>query len=81
MTQKRIFAEFAGWYGIAAILSAYVLVSFGVLDGTSIIYQVLNLSGAVGVIIVSIVKKVTQTLVLNIVWVGIACVGLAKSLL
>jgi hypothetical protein len=38
-----------GWYGVAAILSAYALVSFGVLQPDSWQYQVLNLTGAMGI--------------------------------
>ncbi len=80
MTQKRLFSEIAGWYGIAAILGAYMCVSLGIFDGTSMSYQLLNLTGAIGVIIVSIEKRVKQTLVLNLVWVVIAGVGLLRSI-
>lgn len=77
----RIVAEICGWYGIAAILVAYACVSFGVIDSQHYLYQVLNFTGAIGVIIVSIYKRVWQTLVLNVVWVIIAIVGLVRSFL
>lgn len=79
MTKQRL-AEIAGWYGILAILAAYGLVSLGVLTADHSVYQLLNLTGALGVIIVSVARKVTQTLVLNIAWVLIAVVGLVRSL-
>lgn len=77
---RRVIAEICGWYGIAAILTAYACVNFAVIDSQHYIYQILNLTGAIGVIVVSIYKRVWQTLVLNIVWVAIAVVGLIRSI-
>lgn len=79
--ERSKFAEMAGWYGIVAILGAYFLVSFSVIDSDSALYQLLNLSGALGVIWISVVKGVGQTVVLNIVWALIAIAALLKLLL
>jgi len=45
---KNLLDEIIGWYGMAAILSAYALVSFNFLSSFSIIYQLLNFTGAGG---------------------------------
>lgn len=69
-------AEILGWYGIAAILLAYALVSFEVLSADGYAYQLLNLTGAIGVVIISITKKAAQPAVLNIIWAVIALVAI-----
>lgn len=73
---KASIAEACGWYGIIAILGAYVLNSFQIIDSSGFIYQILNLTGAIGVVVVSIVRRVKQTLVLNLVWAAVALVAL-----
>lgn len=45
---KNFIDEIIGWYGMAAILLAYGLVSFNVLSASGIFYQVLNFTGAGG---------------------------------
>ena len=71
MTNKHkvgIIYEIFGWYGLIAILLAYGLVSYRILVPTGFIYQLLNLTGAAGIIVISYKKKVLQSVVLNIVW-------------
>lgn len=72
--------EIFGWYGAAAILSAYALVSFSVISANGWVYQLLNLTGAIGVMIISFVKQARQPALLNLVWglvAFIALIGLA----
>ena len=76
----KLLAEILGWYGAGAILLAYALVSFSVLDSTSVWWQLLNASGALGIVIVSFSKKTYQPGVLNAIWFLIAIIGLAKVL-
>lgn len=72
----KIFIEVFGWYGTFAIMSAYALVSFGVLQPDSFLYQLLNGTGAVGIVAVSFYKKTYQPGVLNIVWALIALIAI-----
>lgn len=65
-----------GWYGAGAIISAYALVSFEIIDSSSWQYQVLNLTGALGIVIEAWHKKDRQPAVLNIFWAGIAAFAL-----
>ena len=68
-----------GWYGVAAILGAYALLNFGTLEAKSIIYQLLNLTGAVGVGIDALNDKDWQPVVLNLVWAVVAIVSIIIS--
>jgi hypothetical protein len=72
-------AELAGWYGMAAILAAYALSSFGVLQTADRSYQLLNLTGALGVAWVCWRKRTWQAFWLESIWATIALVSLARS--
>lgn len=72
--------EILGWYGACAIMGAYALVSFSIISSDSILYQSLNLTGAIGIVVVSLTKKAYQPMVLNIVWTIIAAFALLKLL-
>lgn len=66
----------AGWYGVLAILAAYALLTFGVVAAKSYAYQLLNLTGALGIITEAAAKKDVQPVVLNIVWAAVAVIAL-----
>ncbi len=67
-----------GWYGVLAILGAYMLVSFRLIDSDSLVYQVLNLTGAVAIIYETARKRDVQPLVLNIVWSVVAVMAIVR---
>jgi hypothetical protein len=50
--------------------------SFGALKSDSLTYQLLNLLGALGVLIISLIKKAFQPAALNIAWAVIALVAI-----
>ncbi len=77
---KHFLLELLGWYGAAAILGAYALVSFGFLPPDSVLYQALNGTGAVGIVAVSLAKKAYQPAALNAVWTVIALVAIVRLL-
>lgn len=72
------FAEVYGWYGVVSIAIAYALVSFGMVAADSAAFQLLNLTGAGGIIYISIIKKAYQGAVLNTLWAAIATIALFK---
>lgn len=72
--------ELAGWYGAAAIVLAYGLVSFKLLGSDTLTYQLLNLTGSAGIIWVSLVKGVRQSVVLNVFWAAIAAFAIIRLL-
>lgn len=69
--------EILGWYGASAILGAYALISFNIVGSDSYIYQLLNLTGATGVMVISFLKHARQPAFLNLVWAIVAVVALA----
>lgn len=78
---KKIIEEIIGWYGTIAIVSAYALLSFGVLVSDNIVYQLLNATGAIGIVYISLKKKAYQPGVLNIIWMIIAIVAIIRILI
>lgn len=77
-TPKSITVEIIGWYGTIAIIGAYFLGSFDLISTTDTIYQILNLTGAIGIIVISTHKKVYQSVALNIIWSIIAVAALIQ---
>lgn len=75
-TPARLAYEIAGWYGATAIMLAYILVSFNVVQADGVAYQLLNLTGALGIATIAFVKKVRQSLILNLFWALIALAAL-----
>lgn len=71
--------EIIGWVGTISILFAYFLVSNRKLLPTSKEYQLLNLIGAIGIIVNSVVHKAIPSVGLNSVWLLIAVYGLIKA--
>lgn len=78
---RKLVVEAVGWYGVVAILLAYTLVSFGAVEADSVVYQVLNLTGAVSIAIISLVKRAYQPATLNIIWAIIALIAILRMIL
>ena len=78
MKIKQIIEETIGWYGTVAIVGAFAMVSFEILAPTSLIYQILNGTGALGIVYISFKKKVYQPGVLNIIWAVIAAIAIIR---
>jgi len=74
-----MFYTIIGWAGAALILLAYLLVSTKKLSSVSKEFQLLNLFGAVGIVINSSVHRAFPSVGLNVVWAIIAVYGLAKA--
>ncbi len=78
---KEKITEFLGWYGIVAILLAYVLISVGYFTANNFWFQFLNLTGAVGVAVDAWQDKNIQPAVLNLIWALVALFALVKIFL
>lgn len=76
MSNNKNIAELFGWYGAVAILLAYGLVSFKIISADGYLYQLLNLTGALGILTISLIKKARQPAALNIAWAIIALVAI-----
>lgn len=75
---KQQIIDIAGWYGTIAIILAYALNSLSILGSNNIIYQLLNFSGALGIVGVSLSRKAYQPATLNIIWTIIALIAIIK---
>lgn len=78
--RKDFISEFFGWYGVVAILAAYALLSFDVVESKSLIYQILNGTGALGIIFDAVKDKNYQPAVLNVFWLIIALIAIIRIL-
>jgi len=80
MTISKRAVEIYGWYGTSAILAAYALVSFSLISSRGYIYQLLNLTGAISLVIFSLKRHVTQPAILNTVWATVAFIAIVNLL-
>ena len=77
-SQKNNFIESIGWLGAAASLSAYFLVSFGILEGKDLKYQLLNVCAALGLGAVCYYKRTYQPFFVNVIWGIVAVLAIAN---
>ena len=68
--------DIAGWAGVVALLVAYGLVSTKRIEGDAVIYQLLNLAGAALLIVNSAYHGAYPSVVINVIWIGIALFAL-----
>ncbi len=78
MNWQTLAIEAAGWIGAVLVLAAYSLASAGRLDGRSPLFQWLNLLGAAGFVVNTAYHGAVPSMVLNIIWCGIAVFMLAQ---
>ncbi len=76
MNQNR-FIEALGWVGVGCIVAAYALHTLAVIEN-GLLYQALNLGGALGIVVSSLDNKNYQPVVLNLIWAGIALIGIVS---
>jgi dolichyl-phosphate-mannose--protein O-mannosyl transferase len=68
--------ELAGWVGALAVLLAYGLVSAERVTSRSWTYQLLNIGGAIGLVINSTWNGAIPSAVVNLIWIGIGAYAL-----
>jgi hypothetical protein len=78
--QRPILVAIIGWIGVSAVLLGYGLNAFGLLPSDHPVYFLLNLLGAVALIIEAYLHHDIPPLLLNVIWGVIAAVGLVKYL-
>ena len=72
------FVDILGWIGAIEVIVAYVLVSSSKMTGESVIYQLLNLTGAILLIIQTLYKQAYPSAFVNIIWTIIAAYSIIK---
>lgn len=70
--------EAVGVLGAIMVLGAFGLNSFGVVQSTSVVYQLMNLVGGCAFIYYTFKKAAWSSLVVNIAWAVIAIVALFR---
>lgn len=76
--KPHIAAQILGWYGAFAIIAGFMCISFSLLKANSIAYQLLNFTGALGLLTLGIDKHIRQSVVVNIFWAAIAGIALVN---
>ena len=71
--------ELMGWAGAAAVLVAYGLVSTERVSSRSWSYQLLNIGGAIGLVINSTWNGAVPSAVVNLIWIGIGVYALSAN--
>lgn len=67
-----------GWGGAALLLYGYAMVSSSRMSGDGLPYQLINLAGALGLMINSAYQGAWPSAILNVVWTGIGVAALIK---
>jgi hypothetical protein len=80
MTTKEKVIEALGWYGAFAVTGAFAFNSFGYFAHDALLYQLLNLTGAAALALITLYHRVYQSAIVNVVWALIAVIALANLL-
>jgi hypothetical protein len=70
--------DIIGWIGSVEVIAAYGLNSYQKLKSDSTIFQLLNLTGAIFLIINTIYYHAYPSAFINVVWVIIAAIALTR---
>jgi hypothetical protein len=77
MSSGELAIEAAGWLGAGSLILAYALLSSGkIRNGTA--YQVLNLAGALGLVVNAVAHGAFPSAGLNLAWLGIGLIALDR---
>ena len=74
-----IIVNVVGWIGMALLIGAYALVTAGRLQGPGLTFQLMNLFGGAFLMVNSAYYGAWPSAALNVVWVIIGVVGLARA--
>jgi hypothetical protein len=77
---SSLLVDIAGWIGSIGVISAYALISTKRVDGRSLSYQLLNLTGGILLVINTVYYGAYPSTLVNLVWIGIAIYALARIL-
>lgn len=72
--------DIIGWFGAAALLIAYALVSTRRVEGDSTPYQSLNIVGSIFLMVNTVRYGAYPSAFVNLIWLGIAIYAIRKTL-
>ncbi|MEU4403504.1 hypothetical protein AB0F88_03200 [Streptosporangium sp. NPDC023963] len=72
-----LFVNLLGWAGAALMLYGYAMVSMSRMSGDGLPYQVINLAGAVALMVNTAYLAAWPSAILNVVWgvIGLVAIG------
>lgn len=76
----QLLIDVLGWIGSIEVIAAYGLNSYQKIKSDSVLFQVLNLTGGVFLIINTVYYGAYPSTFINVVWVLIALTSLARAL-
>ena len=76
----KFIIDIIGWVGSIEVIAAYGLNSYQKIKSDSLLFQVLNLTGGVFLIVNTIYYGAYPSAFINVVWVGIAGIALLSIL-
>jgi hypothetical protein len=77
----KLLIDTLGWIGSVEVIAAYGLNSYQKLKSDSLVFQLLNLTGAIFLIINTLYYQAYPSAFINVVWVIIAFFAIAKMFL
>jgi len=76
---NHVWFDATGWFGAAALLVAYAMVSSRRLEGNSTVYQLLNIIGSLLLAANTIFYRAYPSSFVNLIWTGIAVLSIATK--
>ena len=70
--------DICGWIGAAIVLTAYCLISFEILRGSDLIYQLMNIIGSGLMMVLAIARSARPSIVVNLVWIVIGFIAVVN---
>ena len=79
MALELAWYDWVGLLGTAMILLGFTLLQAGRLSGTGLVYQLLNLFGALGILVSLLGTFNLSVFVLELAWVAVSAYGIMRS--
>lgn len=79
MALELAWYDWVGLLGTVMILGGFTLLQAGKVSGTGLVYQLLNLFGALGILVSLLGKFNLSVFLLEIAWVVVSLYGIARS--
>lgn len=79
MALELAWYDWVGLLGTGMILGAFTLLQAGKLSGTGLVYQLLNLLGAAGVLVSLLGTFNLSVFLLEAAWMAVSVYGIARS--
>ena len=76
--RRLLIGDIFGWIGAVLILGAYFLISLDIIAAHTYLYQILNIAGAGGLLVLGISRKAYPSVATNTAWILIGIFAIAS---